>query len=281
MGTTSPDILVGEEKPYISRYIANAHTMFNVINAIIFLSILPYLVKVATWLTPSAKDEKLDELYHIRYLDRRFVDSPEVALLQARLEIVRMGDIAQTMFDDVVNALRIRNSKNLSTWKDREDILDNFQKEITDFLVRVMQDNIIVEESKELASLMRMSNNLEKIGDEAEDIAIAIEAIIDDGFYFSSQALQDYVVISSEVSKFLALVIQEIEEENVNIMPEAVTLVNNVNQMAEQMRSSHYSRLMEENCEMERGAIFIDILNALEKISDFCYNVAQAVAGVK
>ncbi|MBW1710099.1 MAG: hypothetical protein JRJ73_09500 [Deltaproteobacteria bacterium] len=48
LGTTSPDILVGEEKPYISRYIANAHTMFNVINAIIFLSILPYLVKVAT-----------------------------------------------------------------------------------------------------------------------------------------------------------------------------------------------------------------------------------------
>ncbi|MBW1710098.1 MAG: hypothetical protein JRJ73_09495 [Deltaproteobacteria bacterium] len=178
-----------------------------------------------------------------------------MALLQARLEIVRMGDIAQTMFDDVVNALRIRNSKNLSTWKDREDILDNFQKEITDFLVRVMQDNIIVEESKELASLMRMSNNLEKIGDEAEDIAIAIEAIIDDGFYFSSQALQDYVVISSEVSKFLALVIQEIEEENVNIMPEAVTLVNNVNQMAEQMRSSHYSRLMEENCEKEERSL--------------------------
>jgi phosphate:Na+ symporter len=117
---------------------------------IIFLFILPYLVQIAIWLTPRGKKEHLDEVYHIKYLDRRYLDSPEVALVQVRQEVIRMGEEAQTMFDEVIGSLKIRNLKKLGIWKDREDVLDNLQKEITDFLVKVMQQNIIIEESKEI-----------------------------------------------------------------------------------------------------------------------------------
>jgi len=79
---------------------------------IIFLFILPYLVKVAIWLTPRGKEEHLDEIYHIKYLDRRYLDSPEVALVQTKQEIIRMAGEAQTMFDEVNRVLKIRNSKN-------------------------------------------------------------------------------------------------------------------------------------------------------------------------
>ncbi|MFB0520025.1 MAG: Na/Pi cotransporter family protein [Desulfatiglandales bacterium] len=277
----SPDLLFGEEKPFISRHIANAHTLFNVINAILFLFILPYLVKIAIWLTPRGKREYLDEIYHIKHLDRRYLDSPEVALVQAKQEIVRMGEVAQTMFDEVISSLKIRNSKKLTIWRDREDVLDNLQREIIDFLVNVMQQNIIVEESKEITSLMRMSNNIERIGDAMEDIAEAIETVIADKFYFSEQAIEDYEVLSSEARKFLALVIQGIKEENGKIMPKAVKAVNSINRMTEEMRSRHHNRLVEGTCEIERGMIFIDILNDFEKMGGFCYNVAQAVAGVK
>jgi len=281
IGVGNPDLLLGEEKPFISRHIANAHTLFNVINVILFLFFLPYLVKIAIWLTPRGKKEYIDEIYHIKYLDRRYLDSPEVALVQAWQEIIRMGEEAQTMFDEVAGALKIRDSKKLAICKDREDILDNLQKEIIDFLVRVMQQNILVEESKEITSLLRMTNNIERIGDEVEDIAEAIERMIEDKFYFSPQALEDYVKISSEARKFLALVLKGIKEENKEIMPEAVKTVSSVNQMTEEMRSRHHNRLIEGTCEIERGMIFIDILNAFEKMDGFCYNVAQAIAGVR
>jgi len=169
----------------------------------------------------------------------------------------------------------------LAICKDREDILDNLQKEIIDFLVRVMQQNILVEESREITSLLRMTNNIERIGDEVEDIAEAIERMIEDKFYFSPQALEDYVKISSEARKFLALVLEGIKEENKEIMPEAVKTVSSVNQMTEEMRLRHHNRLIEGTCEIERGMIFIDILNAFEKMGGFCYNVAQAIAGVR
>jgi phosphate:Na+ symporter len=281
LGTGYPDLLVGGEKPFISRHIANAHTFFNVIIGIIFLFILPYLVKVAIWLTPGGKEEHLDEIYHIKYLDRRYLDNPEVALVQAKQEIIRMADEAQTMFDEVIRGLKIRDSKKLAKWKDREDVLDDLQKEIIDFLVKVMQQNIIVEESKEITTLMRMTNNIERIGDEIEDIAEALEQMIEDKLYFSQMAIQDFMTISSESKKFLTLTLEGIQKENKQIMPEAVKRVNSINQMTEEMRLSHHDRLVEGVCEIDRGMLFIDILNAFEKIGGCCYNVAQAIAGVR
>jgi phosphate:Na+ symporter len=276
-----PDLYIGDEKPFISRYIANAHTFFNLINAVIFLFVLPYLVKAAVWLTPRGRREKLDDIYHIKYLDSRYLDSPEVALVQARQEIIRMGVEAETMFHEVIGSLKPRDIKIVAKWKDREDVLDNLQKEIIDYLVKVMQQNIIIEESREITSLMRMTTNIERIGDELESIANAIERMFDDKLNFSSQAMEDYETISSETGKFLTLIIKGVENADREVMIEAVELVNNINRMADDMRSSHQARLFDGICEVDRGMIFIDILNAFEKMGSFCYNVAQAIAGVK
>ncbi|MBW1692128.1 MAG: Na/Pi cotransporter family protein [Deltaproteobacteria bacterium] len=281
LGVANPDFLLGGEKPFISRHIANAHTLFNVINAILFLFLLPYLVKIAVGLTPRGRREQLDDIFHIKYLDRRYLDQPEVALVQAKREIIRMSEETQTMFDEVIGCLKIRNSSILVKWREREDVLDNLQKEITDFLVKVMQQNIVVEESKEITSLLRMTNNIERIGDELEDIAEALDTMIEDRLFFSEQAILDYVAISSEAREFLVLVLDGIKENSKEIMPEAVRLVESINHMTEEMRLSHHDRLVEGTCEIDRGMIFIDILNAFEKMGGFCYNIAQAVAGVK
>jgi phosphate:Na+ symporter len=281
LGVADPDFLLGGEKPFISRHIANAHTLFNVITGILFLFILGFLVKIAVWLTPRGKREHLDEIYHIKYLDRRFLDQPEVALVQVKREIIRMGEETKTMFAEVTGGLKIRNSSILVKWREREDVLDNLQKEITDFLVKVMQQNIVVEESKEITSLLRMTNNIERVGDELEDIAEALGTMIEDKLFFSEQAILDYVAITFEAREFLALVLNGIKENGKEIMPEAIRLVENINQMTEEMRLSHHDRLVEGTCEIDRGMIFIDILNAFEKMGGFCYNIAQAVAGVK
>jgi phosphate:Na+ symporter len=169
----------------------------------------------------------------------------------------------------------------LAIWRDRKDILDNLQKEITDYLVKVMQQNIVIEESKELTSLLRMTNNIERIGDELEDIAEALDRLFQDKLHFSDEAVEDYAAISSQAREFLVLVLNGIKKGNSAIMTEATRLVNSINEMTEEMRLRHHSRLVEGTCEIDRGMIFIDILNAFEKMGGFCYNVAQAIAGVK
>jgi phosphate:Na+ symporter len=277
-----PDLLVNGERPNVARYIANSHTLFNVINALFFLVALPYLVKAAVWLTPHGKeDEALDELHHIKYLDSKFIDTPDVALAQARAEIVRMGETAQVMYEDVVCSLKARSIKDLSKWRKREDTLDILQKEITQFLVNLVQNPISREESREVASLMRMANNMERIGDAIENIAELIEELIEQGLHMSEGGLNDYDVISGEARRFLGLVVNGMRMDDGRIMQEAQEIEDGINRMREEMRGNYLMRLQSGICTVDPGLILVDMLTAFEKIGDYCYNVAQAVAGLK
>ena len=282
MGMGAPDLVVNGERPNIARYLANAHTLFNLLNASFFLIFLRYLVKVAIWLTPHKKEEKeMDELHHIRYIDSRFVETPSVALGQARAEIIRMGEVVLMMYDDVIGSFKNRDLSNLSKWKKREDSVDILQREIIQFLVKVVQKPIIPEESKEVASLMRMANNLERTGDCVEDIAHLIEEMTEQDLQFSEGGLYDYQVISEEVKKFLAFVVEGIRDEDTDIMAEAQEMVDRIYNMREEMRGNYLMRLQSGICTVDPGLILVDMLTAFEKMGGFAYNIAQAVAGVK
>lgn len=278
----SPDVMIDGEYIHISRYIANSHTFFNVVNALIFLLILPYLVRVAVWVTPHRKETRdLDELHQIKFIDFKFIDAPAVAIQQAKAEIMRMGDAVKIMFDDVVYSLKGRKRKELSKWRKREDHLDNLQREITQFLVQVIQKPILPEESKEVTSLMRMTNNLERIGDGIENIAELMEELFDQNLQFSEGGLHDYDTMAKEVRNFLEFVVQAIRDDNREVMASAEQMEERINTMREEMKGNHLMRLQSAICTVDPGLILVDMLTAFEKMGDYCFNISQALAGVK
>ena len=284
MDVGTPNLLVHGEHPNIGRYIANAHTFFNVISAIFFLIFLKYLVQITYWLVPEKKGEgegAIDALRHIKYIDSKYIDTPSVAIVQARAEIVRMGEAVQLMFNDVVHSFRDGNMEDLSKWRQREDIIDSLQKEITQFLTNVMQERISPEESKEIASLMRMANNLERAGDGVENIAQLIEELHEQNLHLSEGGMHDYELISAEVGKFLDLIVDAVQKEDQDVMVQAQKLEDEIDRMREDMRGNYIMRLQSGMCTVDPGLILVDMLTSFEKIGDFCYNVAQAVAGLK
>jgi phosphate:Na+ symporter len=277
-----PDLMIDGERPNIGRYIANSHTLFNAANAAFFLMFLPYLVKVATWITPYNKAKKdMDDLHRIKYVDLKFVEVPSVALAQAGLEIIRMGEAVQTMYDDVILCLKERNLKQLSKWRKREDTLDILQREITQFLVKVMQGNITLEESREVRSLIRMTNNIERIGDATGNIAKLISELIEQGLYLSDEALSEYEGISNEIRKYVTLVVDAIRHEDKEIMAKAEKFERNVRRIVEKIRESHLIRLQSGVCTVDPGLIFVNTITAFERMGGFCFNISQAVAGLR
>jgi phosphate:Na+ symporter len=244
--------------------------------------VLPYLTKLATWLTPQKKQEKeLGELHHIKYLDSKYISTPSVALSQARAEIIRMGEAVQVMYDDVIHSLKEWKLKGLAKWRKREDALDILRREITQFLVRLMQSSISEDESKEVRSLIRMVNNLERIGDSTENIAELMEELIEKDLSISDEALNDYKEISGEGQKFLRLILTAMRHEDKEIMPKAQEIEAKINRMEEEMKENHLIRLQSGVCTIDAGLIFVNILTAFERIGGFCYNISQAVAGLK
>ncbi|RJX29094.1 MAG: Na/Pi cotransporter family protein [Desulfarculus sp.] len=282
MGTGPAEALVGSEKANIGRYIANAHTLFNVINCLVFLVLLPLLVKASIWITPGKEPEvSLQDMGRPLHLDYRFVDNPSVALAQAREETVRMGRLAQGMYRDVTNVLFNRKLENLARWKTTEDALDNLQRAITDFLVQVSQEAITDAESREINSLLRMVNNIERVGDAIENLAQLTEEMVENKLELAEQGLADYRSMRDQVGRFLELVITGAAERNREVMEIAQAMEDKINFMREMMRDEYLTRLRSGVCTVDPGLVFVDMLSNFEKIGDYCYNIAQAVAGLR
>ena len=264
----------------VSRFIANSHTMFNVLNACFFLVFLPLLVKAAVRLTHGKeKQEDLIDLGRTKHLDERYIDNPSVALAQAREETVRMGTIAQEMYRDVTEVMFNRKLELLSRWRQREEALDRLQRQITEFLVKVSQGNITEAESMEIASLMRMVNNIERTGDATENLAELVEEMIENNLHLADQGKRDYQEIRTTVANFLELVIRGISERDRGIMEQAQTMEDDIDFMRERMRDDYLGRLRTGVCTIDPGLLLVDMLTNFEKIGDYAYNIAQAVAG--
>jgi len=279
LGAGPANSVVNGEVVNVARYIANGHTIFNVLNASVFLIFLPLLIKVAIKLSP--KHEEPEDIYRLPNFGDRFIDTPIAALAKARSEIIRMSETAIITFKNTINCIEDRNYNRLSKWKRIENHLDAMQKEITAYLTRIYQSEVNESEAKEISSLMRMTNNIERIGDSVENIAQLMEDYIENDLKFTPAAMTDIKKISGQVTNFLNLVTKGMQSHNENFMNEADSLENSIDHMRENMRQDHISRLRAGDCALDPGLVFIDMLTNFEKIGDYCFNIAEAVAGLK
>ncbi|MBW1708743.1 MAG: Na/Pi cotransporter family protein [Deltaproteobacteria bacterium] len=282
LGLGPAEEIVNGEQPNIPRYIAIAHTMFNVVNAVFFLIFFKALIKAAIWLTPGEETEEDIDMFKPKYLDPAFIEMPAVGLEQARQEIRHMGDIANLMMEGVINALNDRKLKELGQWRHREDALDILQREITDYLVRISQCDCTLDESKLISSMVRMTNNIERIGDSVENIAELIEEMIENDLYLADEGITDFQEMSQKVTEFFHYILESINSRNKDtVMDKAREMENEIDVLKETLRHKYLSRLRTGVCTIDPGIIFTDMVNNLEKIGDYCFNIAQAVAGIK
>jgi len=266
------------DKPYIARHIANAHTLFNTINTLIFLPFLGTLTKISSWIIPQRKEE---EEFHLVHLDGRVVETPSMAIEQARSETERMGEIALAMVDGTMEAFFADTTKGLDLVRNKEGTVDLLQREIITFLAETAQSPLPPGDSKEINSIIHMVNNIERIGDHAENLCNLVERKVRLKLPFTEMATQDIRDIHSVIREFHVLVLKGIRERNRYMKPQADYYEERINYLEDSMREGHIKRLNEGLCDVDPGLIFIDMLTNFEKIGDQCFNIAEAVVGIK
>jgi len=266
------------DKPFIARHIANTHTMFNIVNTLIFLPLIGVLAKLST-VVIRGRDEEME--FHLKYLDNRVLSTPPIALAQARSETRRMAWIAHEMVEETILFLQDNDLKKISGLQQMEDLTDVLQKEITDFLVALSQKSITQEASEEVASMMSMINDLERVGDHCENLWTLNRRKLDQKITFSEMAMNEITGISELSGRFLATVVKALDEEDTGIYDEAHRLEDNIDELEESLRNNHIRRLNTGECTVISGLIFIDMLHNFGKIGDHTFNFAKAVVGKK
>ena len=279
MGAGPVDQVVGDDVVNIARYIANGHTLFNVINASFFLLVLPWLIKVAILLSPKESEEI--DYYRLPNFGDRLIDTPIAAIVETRSEILRMAETARYMFRKTVKRLTDRDYKKLAKWRQIENHLDDMQREIMAYLTRIYQSDVSESEAKEISSLMRMTNNIERVGDSVENIAQAIEDMLESDMIFTESAQNDLNQLVEKVGAFMDLINSSMRQVPPNFMTTADSIENTIDAMREKFRDDHIQRLRSCECGLDQGLIYVNLLTNLEKIGDYCFNIAEAVAGKK
>ena len=266
------------DKPFIARHIANAHTLFNVVNTLIFLPLVGLLARLTTVLI-RGREEEME--FHLKYIDNRVLNTPPIALGQARAETRRMAQTALEMVDETVAFLQDFDEKRIPSLEKKEDLVDLLQKEIIDFLVSLSQKSITPETSKDIASMMHMVNDLERVGDHCENIWRLGQRKRDQNIGFSEIAVNEILDMAKHTREFLAFVAEAIERGDRAIFDKANHMESVVDDIEETLRNNHISRLHTGECAVLSGLIFLDMLHNFEKIGDHTYNVAKAVVGKK
>ncbi|MGK2907199.1 MAG: Na/Pi cotransporter family protein [Desulfuromonadales bacterium] len=264
------------DKPFIARHIANTHTMFNIVNTIIFLPFIGLLAKLST-LVIIGREKEME--FHLKYLDNRVLSTPPIALAQARSETRRMAQIAQDMVDETLRFLQDNDLKRIADLQKKEDLTDILQKEIADFLVALSQKSMNQEASQEIASMMNMTNDLERVGDHCENLWTLNQRKLEQRITFSEVAMNEIADISALTSNFLAEIVSALNANNSVIFDQAQRLDDAIDDLEEKLRNNHIKRLNTGECTVISGLIYIDMLHNFEKIGDHTFNLAKAVVG--
>ena len=278
LGAAPVEQVVDGESVNMARYIANGHTLFNVVNALFFLLVLPKLIKVAVFLSPKKK--KSTERYRLPQFDMSFIDSPIGALAKVKGEIIKTLEFTHLNLKKTSSCLQIRDDDILGEREAVEDHLDDCQKVIIKYLTTIYQGDVNEPEAKEISEFMRITNNIERLGDSMENVAIMLEKIYDRDLGFSESAKHDLAIISNEVDKFVELILDELHEKTPGFYQKALAFEDRIDQMRENMRHQHIERLRVDDCSVDSGVFFISLVSSYEKMGDYCYNISTGVSRI-
>ncbi|MHB1398412.1 MAG: Na/Pi cotransporter family protein [Trichloromonadaceae bacterium] len=266
------------DKPFIARHIANTHTMFNIINTIIFLPLIGVLAKLTTMIIRGS-DAEME--FHLKFIDNRVLNTPPIALGQARAETKRMAQISLEMLEETLKFLDDGDEKRIPGLEKKEEVVDLLQKEITDFLVALSQQSIAQETSRDLASMMHMVNDLERVGDHCENLWTLGLKKKNQKITFTETGMNEIREIGAKTKEFLAFVVSAMERRDTTIKEKANFMENGIDTLEETLRNNHINRLNTGECSVHSGLVFLDMLHNFEKIGDHTFNVTKAVVGAK
>ncbi len=261
----------------IMLYIAVAHSMFNVFNAIVFTAIVGWLEAIVTKIVPITEDELAQQPVA---LEKHLLDTPVIALEQAKREIIRMARTAKKALRFSISGIVDDNRKELGSVREIEDFVDVFQLEITSYLSALSRRHLSDEVSIQLPVLLHTVNDLERISDHAVNIVEIAERKIEQKLSFSDSALAEAEQLRKEIDQMFDNVIAALENNDIeSAKSAALTNENNLNKMQMEFRRSHVQRMSEGICTPQTGLIFIDLVDNVEKIGDHLTNIAQAIIG--
>lgn len=253
------------------------HTIFNVINTIIMFPLANLLVKASCMVVKDKEEEISRDDSLEMHLDDRIMKTPSFAIEAALKEINEMGKLALENVELSVKAAMYLKDEDIRIAYENEDKINEYEKTITKYLVKINNLNLSDAQHKTVKNLLYTINDLERIGDHAKNVAEFGETLKKDNLVFSDKVIGELDRMKEHVTKSLNLAVSMRESGSADEIKKVYKYENDVDRIEMDIREKYISRLLEKECNIETGVLFIDIISNLERISDHALNIAQYV----
>lgn len=262
----------------VARQIANVHTIFNIVSTILLLPCNKLIVKLAMRIVPDKEDEiEEDESRVIKYIDDRMIQTPPIALASTIKEVARMGEKARDSVDYAMEGILEASSEGIEGCFKQEKSINQLQKTILNYLLKLSKAPLSEEDRETVDTLFNTVNDIERIGDHAENLAEIAQSAIDGQVYFSEQGQNEISDMYNKVIASYSYALESMVTSDVNLACKVIKMEEQVDIMEESCRVNHMRRLNNNLCSIDNGIIYFEILANLERISDHAANIAEKV----
>jgi len=255
------------------------HTSFNIVNTLIFFSLLPYSEKLLNEVLPQAK-KRGREKSKLIHLGSTYLSTSELSIVQARDQIKVMNSLVVRMFDMIPALMMEREEeqyeKIFKKIRKYEKITDRIDTEITKYLTRVSESKLSHEGTEQVRNMLKIVDNLESIGDAVRAMSINIYKKNQDGIYFIQEIRNNLHTMFDLVRNALLIMAANIDSEEPEI-EYALDMEKQINELRNDLRKEHIENIRIGKYNHPTGIVYTDLIHQCENIGDNAINISEAL----
>lgn len=259
------------------------HTTFNVLNVLLLFAFVPAIIRFVERIQKD-KDGS-DDAFRLQYISGGLMSSPELSIAQAHKEIELFGKLIEKMhysFSALLFKKQKKQQKFLKKIEKREQITDNIELEISEYLTRISGTNLSMDATRRIRAMLSIINDLERVGDLYFQLSKTFENMMELEVALPKEAILEVNDYLDVILKAIKLMRENMQKTNGSVdLDAAIVLENRINDVRDQMKEAHYVRLEKGIYTSQAGVVFLDYITRLEKIGDHIFNVQEELADRK
>ena len=260
------------------RFVANAHTIFKIFQVIALFPFAGLIVKL-TYVFVPGDDVKMDDRdnFTLKYIGDKTVFNPATAVVEVDKELKRMATLASDNLNRAMNALITLDEEDIDTVYTVEKNINFLNHSITNYLVKINQTTLPIEDQKSIGALFHIVNDIERIGDHAENVADAAKRRKETGVSFSKEAQHELGEMLDMVNTIIRFSVEMFSTSTDELAEDVRQLEDAIDEKEREIQKSHIQRMTKNLCTPEASMIFSDIVSGLERVADHATNIAFAM----
>ena len=259
----------------VARAVANTHTLIKICEVILLFPFMGWVVKATYKIVPGT--DKDADAYELQFIGKGSLRSPTTATVDVIHEIVHMGRLAIDNLKTGMEALCTLNEEKIDKVYEVEKYIDFLNCEITNYLVKANEMELPFADAELLGGLFHVVNDIERIGDHAENFADSAKMRIEDNVEMSEKSQSQLEDMMNMVVTILEYSLDMFSNRNQEHMKEILQLEDEIDEKEKKLQRSHVKRLTKNKCTPEAGMIFSDTVSGLERVADHATNIAFAI----